>query len=61
MQSAQETLTSLSTVRNIWLTTPSTKKVMASHCTNEGEKMEQRPLSPLPAVGGTGLNTHTHL
>jgi hypothetical protein len=23
---------------------------MASHCTNEGEKMEQRPPSPLPAV-----------
>jgi hypothetical protein len=43
-------LTSLSSVRNIWLITLSKKKVIASHCTYEGEKMEQKPPSPVPAV-----------
>lgn len=40
--------TSLSRVLNIWLMTLSEKKVMASHCTKDGEKMEQRP-SPVLA------------
>ncbi|KAI1240722.1 hypothetical protein IHE44_0009162, partial [Lamprotornis superbus] len=43
-----DTHTSLSMVRNIWLMTLSEKKVMASHCTKDGEKMEQRP-SPVLA------------
>lgn len=45
---ASGTRTSLSRVRNIWLMTLSEKKVMASHCTKDGEKMEQRP-SPVLA------------
>lgn len=45
---ASGTHTSLSRVRNIWLMTLSEKKVMASHCTKDGEKMEQRP-SPVLA------------
>lgn len=45
---AWDTHTSLSMVRNIWLMTLSEKKVMASHCTKDGEKMEQRP-SPVLA------------
>ena len=45
---ASDTHTSLSRVRNIWLMTLSEKKVMASHCTKDGEKMEQRP-SPVLA------------
>lgn len=46
-------LTSLSIVRNIWLMTLSKKKVMASHCAYDDEKIEQRPPSPVPAVGHT--------
>lgn len=45
---ASGTHTSLSRVRNIWLMTLSEKKVMASHCTKDGEKMQQRP-SPVLA------------
>lgn len=32
---------------------------MASHCTNEDEKMEQRAPSPVPAVGEQGFKTQT--
>lgn len=44
--------------------TLSKKKVMASHCTNDGENMEQRLLSPVPAVGEQDFKdtyTHTHI
>lgn len=34
---------------------------MASHCTNDGENMEQRLLSPVPAVGEQDFkDTYTH-
>lgn len=58
-QHGKQLLTSLSSVRNIWLITLSKKTVMASHCTKEGEKMEQRPLSPVAAVGKQCFKTHT--